>query len=64
MTDHNEVKLKEISTEALAYLGDSVIELCVRDTLVTRGYSSSKKLHSAALNYVRASMQAIAMKIF
>ncbi len=62
MTDHNEIKLAQISTQALAYLGDSVIELCTRDTLVCRGLSSSKKLNSEALGYVRAPMQALAMK--
>ena len=30
----------EISAAALAYLGDSVIELCVREMLVKRGVSS------------------------
>lgn len=62
MIEHNDIKLEQISTEALAYLGDSVIELCARDTLVCKGISSSKKLNSEALGYVKASVQAAAMK--
>ena len=58
-------KGKEIntySTAALAYLGDSVIEICVREHLVKEGYSSSSKLNKKALDFVRASAQAEAMK--
>ena len=56
--------LGEISTAALAYLGDSVIELCVRNLLVTRGVSSAKNLNSTALKFVKAEAQANAvMKI-
>ena len=58
----NENKLKEISTAALAYYGDCVIELSVREHLVECGYSSSAKLNSKALDFVRAPKQAEAMK--
>ena len=54
--------LGEISTAALAYLGDSVIELCVRELLVLRGVSSAKNLNSTALRFVKAEAQADAMK--
>jgi ribonuclease-3 family protein len=57
-----EPTLNTYSTMALAYLGDSVIELCVRDLLVKRGISSSAKLNKTALEYVRASRQARAME--
>ena len=50
------------STAALAYLGDCVIELCVREHLVRSGLSSSARLNSEALEYVKASKQAEAMK--
>lgn len=50
------------STAALAYLGDSVIELCVRQRLVMLGYSTSSKLNKLSLEYVRATKQAEAMK--
>ena len=52
----------DCSTAALAYLGDSVIELCVREHLVREGLSSSARLNSEALEYVKASKQAEAMK--
>ena len=56
--------LGEISTAALAYLGVSVIELCVRNLLVARGVSSAKNLNSTALKFVKAEAQANAvMKI-
>ena len=57
-----ENSLSTYSTAALAYLGDCVIEMCVRQRLVAMGLSSSAKLNKAALDYVRASKQAEAMK--
>ena len=54
--------LNGYSTAALAYLGDCVIEMCVRQRLVRAGYSSSSKLNKLALDYVRATAQAEAMK--
>ena len=57
-----ENSLNTYSTASLAYLGDCVIELCVRERLVKKGLSSSARLNKAALEYVRASRQAEAMK--
>lgn len=57
-----EKNLNMYSTAALAYLGDSVIEICVRQRLVRAGYSSSARLNKLALDYVRATCQAEAMK--
>lgn len=54
--------LNTYSTAALAYLGDSVIEICVRERLVKLGLSSSATLNKRALDYVKASAQAQAMK--
>ena len=56
------IELKDMSTAALAYLGDCVIELFVRRHLVTSGISSSKNLNLKALEYVSAPSQAAAMK--
>lgn len=56
------MNLQEISVPALAYLGDCVLELCVREHLVEAGLSTSGHLNAAALQYVRASAQAEAMK--
>ncbi len=54
--------LNEIATPALAYLGDCVLELRVREHLVARGLSKSAHLNDEALGFVRASAQAAAMK--
>ncbi len=55
------MNIKEISTEALAYLGDSVLEIRVREKLVRDGISGSGNLNRASLSYVKASEQAAAM---
>ena len=57
-----EIDVKTVSSAALAYLGDSVMEECVREYLVREGLSSSAHLNEAALRFVRASEQAKAMK--
>lgn len=54
--------LNTYSTAALAYLGDSVMEICVRERLVKQGLASSATLNKRALDFVRASAQAEAMK--
>lgn len=56
------IPLNEISTPALAYLGDCVLEMQVRQRLVCQGLSKSGHLNSAALLYVKASAQADAME--
>jgi ribonuclease-3 family protein len=56
------MELSDITTPALAYLGDSVLEVCVRTYLVTeRGLSTSAHLNAASLDFVRASAQSEAM---
>lgn len=50
------------SSAALAYLGDAVLELYVRERLLELGYTSSKRLNEHALEYVRAGAQARAME--
>ncbi len=61
MTEKNSVDIKTVSTQALAYLGDCVIEICVRSFLVEAGLSSSRHLNAEALSFVRAPEQAEAM---
>ena len=56
------IDLKQISTAALAYLGDSVWELSVRQMLVEKGISDSARLNREALCYVTAGAQAAAVK--
>lgn len=60
MADTN-VTINEISTGALAYLGDCVLEIRVRELLVKSGVSGSGELNRRALDYVKASAQASAM---
>ena len=55
-------RLCDISSPALAYLGDSVLEIFVRQSLVEAGISSSKKLNERALLFVSAPAQAAAVK--
>ncbi|MBQ9080930.1 MAG: ribonuclease III [Clostridia bacterium] len=50
------------SAQALAYLGDAVIEVWVRERLVRSGLSGSRELNAEALSYVTAPRQAAAMK--
>ncbi|MBR6781998.1 MAG: ribonuclease III [Clostridia bacterium] len=56
------MELSDITTPALAYLGDSVLEVCVRTYLtVERGLSTSAHLNRASLDFVRASAQSEAI---
>ncbi len=54
--------VRELSTEALAYLGDSVIELKVRKLLIDKGFSHSGSLNRESQKFVKASAQAQAMQ--
>ena len=54
--------IRELSTEALAYLGDSVIEIRVREKLVRDGIGHSGELNRASLAFVKAGEQAAAMR--
>ena len=53
---------RDLSTAALAYLGDCVIELLVRERLVSAGLSHSASLNRAALAFVRAEAQSVAVE--
>ncbi len=57
-----EISLKELSNAALAYYGDSVLELFVRERLVRCGLSTAAHLNKAARDYVTAPRQAEAME--
>ena len=58
----NDIKICDMSTPSLAYLGDCVLELLVRERLTRSGISSSKNLNKEALKFVSAPAQAAAMK--
>lgn len=47
---------------AMAYLGDAVIELLVRERLVKEGLCGAAALNEAALRYVRAAAQSEAVE--
>ena len=47
----------QIGAHALAYLGDGVIELLVREALILKGYEKSGKLNNEARNFVTAVAQ-------
>ncbi len=51
------MNINEMSPSALAYLGDSVLELMTRTMLVKSGVSDAGKLNKLALDYVKASSQ-------
>ena len=61
MTDHP-IPLNELSAAALAYLGDSVLELLTREHLIAAGLSTAAHLNRAAAAFVTAPAQAEAMK--
>ena len=51
-------QLGQLSSLALAYLGDGVYEVMVRTWLCLRGKATNRGLHKAALDYVSAPAQA------
>ncbi|MBO5779262.1 MAG: ribonuclease III [Clostridia bacterium] len=51
----------QMKTADLAYLGDAVIELWVRERLLQKGVCGSGRLNKAALCYVKATAQAAAV---
>ena len=51
-------QLRELSTLALAHVGDGVYELLVRSYLCMKGDQTVKTLHKDAVNLVKAASQA------
>jgi ribonuclease-3 family protein len=51
-----------MNTGVLAFMGDAVYEMYVRQRLVERGQIQGDKLHFQAVKYVRAESQAEVMK--
>ncbi|MGN0694595.1 MAG: Mini-ribonuclease 3 [Lentihominibacter sp.] len=58
----DEVKLRNLNSEALAYAGDAVYELYVRSMLLESGTARVNNLHRRATEYVKAAAQAKAIK--
>ena len=57
------MEVGQMKTADLAYLGDSVIELWVRERLLQKGVCGSGRLNQAALYYVKATAQAAAVNV-
>lgn len=57
-----EIEVKQINTTALAYLGDSVYEVAVREHLIKTGQVNADRLHRLAVRFVRAEAQALAVR--
>ncbi|MCQ2545644.1 MAG: ribonuclease III [Clostridia bacterium] len=54
--------LKQLNTEALAYMGDAVYEQYIRQMLLQSGFARVNNLHRSATKYVKAPAQAKAIK--
>lgn len=54
---------KQLSPLVLAFLGDSVFELMVREKIVAEGNAPVGKLHHKAVHYVCAGAQAEAFRV-
>ncbi len=52
----------ELNGATLAYLGDAVLELIVRQYLLSKGETDVGKMNSQALSYVKATSQSDAME--
>lgn len=56
-------KVKMLSPLGLAYIGDCIFELMVRERMIARGNMPVHKLHRLTVSYVRASAQSKAIEI-
>lgn len=54
--------IKNLNTEAMAYMGDAVYEQAVREMLLQKGFAKVDHLHRRAVKYVNADAQAKAIK--
>lgn len=54
-------KPEELPSLVLAYIGDAVYELAIREFLVAQGLSKVNQLHRTAVKYVKAGAQAKAL---
>lgn len=55
-------QVKQINTNALAYLGDAVYEVAIRKYIMETGQHNADRLHQIAVRFVRAEGQAEAIK--
>lgn len=60
--DTQDSSKKDINTTALAFMGDAVYEIYVRERVMETGQMNADRLHQMAVRYVRADGQAKAVK--
>lgn len=53
---------QEINTTTLAFMGDAVYEVYVREKMIQTGVSRADRLHRMTVQYVQASAQEFAVK--
>lgn len=53
----------EMQPLALAFIGDAVYEVFVRDYVIEKGYRTINEMHKQAIKYVRAKSQSVAVKV-
>ncbi|GEK29362.1 Mini-ribonuclease 3 [Furfurilactobacillus siliginis] len=58
-----EVNYRQLNGMALAYVGDAVYEVFIREHLIELGYTVPTKLHHHATHFVSAKAQAVLIKL-
>lgn len=58
----NEKEIKNYSMLSLAFLGDSIHSLYIRNMLISKANFKIKQLHSSTTNYVKAKSQSIVIE--
>lgn len=53
---------EQLNGAALAYIGDAIYEIKIREHVIQKGKTHVNKLHKAAIKYVEAAGQAYVMK--
>lgn len=62
MADMDAARLQNLNPAALAYIGDAVYELAVRERILEQGISRADKMHKRATGYVCAYAQAAVIR--
>lgn len=62
MGELRDVDVKQVNALALAYMGDAVLEIAIREHLLRSGRVKPKVLHREATHYVSAKAQAMVVR--
>lgn len=57
LANNGDVDIRTYSPLALAYMGDSIFDICVRTYILKQANTTPNKLHNKAKNYVNATSQ-------